>query len=257
MTRGAEIRAPRSMSTADLPGRRSFATTRWSLVLRASEREEDAAQRALSELCTLVWSPLYAYARRRGSDPEEARDLTQAFFAQLFERELLRTADPSRGRFRTFLMTAMKNFLVSEWRKQTAQKRGGGTTPVAMDFEDAEESYSREPAENLTPEALFERRWALELLARAVEELRTDYERAGKGELFEALRGALSGDETLPYAELSERLGTPEGTLRTAVSRLRARWRDRIRTLVAETVDDEGEVEDELTFLITSVAGGL
>ena len=238
-----------------LAGRGRFATTRWSLVTTAAGDDLTRSEHALAELCEQYWMPLYAYVRRRGHDVDDARDLTQAFFAKLLEKQDLRVADPARGRFRTFLLTAMKNFLTGEWRKEMARKRGGDVEILSLDFREAESSYRLEPAHNLHPEALFERRWALGMLERAVDDLRAPYARAGNLEIFDALKGFVGAEaETVPYAELAARLGRSEGALRTAVSRLRARWRTRLRALVAETVSHEGEVRDELGQLLHAVA---
>jgi RNA polymerase sigma-70 factor (ECF subfamily) len=234
--------------------RGQFATTRWSLVLAAGESDSDRSERALAELCEQYWYPLYVYVRRRGYDPDDARDLTQAFFAKLLEKKDLRVADPERGRFRSFLLSSMKNFVAGEWRKESALRRGGGVEILALDFNAAETSYGLEPAHDLSPEAIYERRWAMGILERAVSDLRRDYEHSGSLELFDALKGFLGlGDEVLPYSELSQRLGKSEGALRTATSRLRDRWRKLLRELVAETVHDESEVQDELGSLIASV----
>ena len=248
------------MSTDDRPageGRRGFATTSWSLVLAAGESGSDGSERALAELCAQYWHPLYAYARRRGYDPEDARDLTQAFFAKLLEKRNLRTADPTRGRFRTFLLSSMKNFLAGEWRKDHTLKRGGSVEVLQLDFDSAEESYGLEPSHELSPEAVYERRWALGLLERAVTDLQSQYAKADNAELFDALKGCLGGEDVLPYSALSRRLGQSEGALRTAASRLRSRWRKQLRELVAETVGEEAEVQDELRSLIASVDAGL
>jgi RNA polymerase sigma-70 factor (ECF subfamily) len=234
--------------------RRGFATTHWSLVLAAGESGSEGSERALEQLCAQYWYPLYVYARRRGYGTEDARDLTQAFFAKLLEKRDLKAADPARGRFRNFLLSSMKNFLVSEWRRDNTLKRGGGVTVLSLDFDSAEESYRLEPSRELSPEAVYQRRWALDLLERAVVDLQSQYAKAGKLELFSALKGYLgSEDEVLPYAELSRRLGQSEGALRTAASRLRSRWRKQLRHLVAETVGEESEVKDELRSLIASV----
>ena len=239
-------------------GPRRFATTRWSVVLAAGQSGTNKSERALEDLCAQYWYPLYAYARRRGYAEEDARDLTQAFFAKLLEKKDLRVADPTRGRFRTFLLSSMKNFLAGEWRKEHALKRGGAVEVLALDFDSAEESYKLEPSHEMSPEAIYERRWAMGLVAQAVEDLQGQYEKAGTLELFEAIKGCLDGgSEVLPYPDLSRRLDQSEGSLRTAVSRLRSRWRQRIRELVAETVDEESEVQDELRNLIASVGGGV
>ena len=235
-------------------GAPGFRTTRWSRVLLAGEQAADGHATALEELCAQYWYPLYAYARRRGADAEDARDQTQAFFAKLLERRDLSVADPSRGRFRTFLLTAMKNFLASAWRKENARKRGGGVDVLPFDFDSGEESYRREPFHELSADAIFERRWALGVLDRALSDLERRYAEAGEGEFFAAARAYVGGgDDAAPYAELAARLGRSEGALRTAVSRLRARFGERLRARVADTVDDEADVPDELHRLIDAL----
>ena len=231
----------------------AFATTRWSLVLAAG----DSSERALEELCAAYWAPLYAYARRLGSDPETAADLTQAFFARLLSQQGVRHADPNRGRFRTFLLTSMKHFIADERRRDRAKKRGGAAETLSLDFEAAERAYVREPATDLTPEAIYERSWALGVLAQAIGRLREIYEREGKAELFDGLKGFLGGESEAPYAELSRKLGKSEGSLRTAATRMRGRWRDELRALVAETVDSTDDVEDELEVLISALGAGV
>ena len=240
------------------PGQQFFATTRWSLVLSANRSDTASADRALAELCRLYWYPLYAYARRRGHDAEDARDLTQAFFTMLLEKNGMGRADPQRGRFRTFLLTSMQNFMAGEWRKQQALKRGGGVEFLSLDFDTAEESYTREPATQLDPEAVFLRKWALGLLAHAMADLQRQYADAGKGDLFAALKGTLDGTEPpRPYPELAHDLDMNQGALRTAASRLHSRWRQRVRDLVAETVENDAQVQDELQCLIAALENSL
>ena len=236
-------------------GQQRFATTRWSLVLAAGTDLSEQGDRALAQLCADYWYPLYAYVRRRGYETEDARDLTQAFFAKLLEKSSLTAADPARGRFRSFLLTSMKNFLASEWRRQATVKRGGDVEVVSIDYQDAENRYLVEPAHALTPEAIYERRWALALLRRAVDDVGTRYAGRGKTELFDALKGYLGFDPgDVPYRELSRQLNQSEAALRTALSRLRARWRTRLRELVAETVQEGHMVDDELHDLIRALA---
>ena len=208
-------------------------------MLAAGADSSEQADRALAELCAAYWYPLYAYVRRRGYEAEDARDLTQAFFAKLLEKRSLAAADPARGRFRSFLLISMKNFLASEWRRQAALKRGGDVEVVSIDYQDAENRYRDEPAHAFTPEAIYERRWALELLERAVDDVRKQYAGRGQTELFDAFKEYLGYDPGgAPYRELSQRLDQSEAALRTALSRLRARWRARLRELVAETVQE-------------------
>ncbi len=224
-------------------------------MLAAGAGPSERADRALAELCAGYWHPLYAYARRRGYDPDDACDLTQAFFARLIEQRSLATADPVRGRFRSFLLTSMKNFLASQWRRESAAKRGGGADLVSIDATDAENRYRVEPADNRTPEAEYERRWALALIRRALNDVRRGYADRGQIELFGALKAYLAADiGEVPYDELSRRLDRSEAALRTALSRLRARWRTRLREVVAETVKDEHLVDDELTDLVRALA---
>jgi RNA polymerase sigma-70 factor (ECF subfamily) len=236
-------------------GRGRFNTTRWSVVLAAGADPSEQAERALAELCEGYWYPLYAYVRRRGYDADAARDLTQAFFAKLLEKNGLTSADPERGRFRSFLLASMKNFLASEWRRQVTAKRGGDVDVVSIDYQDAENRYQVEPAHALTPEAIYERRWALALLERAVEDVRTQYAGRAKTEVFDALKEYLGYDPGgVPYRELAHQLDQSEAALRTALSRLRARWRARLRELVAETVQEGQTVDDELNDLIRALA---
>ena len=236
-------------------GQRRFATTRWSLVLAAGAAPSAQADGALAELCADYWYPLYAYVRQRGHAPEDARDLTQEFFAKLLEKHGLTAANPARGRFRSFLLTSMKNFLASEWRRQASLKRGGDVELLPIDYEDAENRYQVEPASALTPEAIYERRWALALLERALDDVRTRYADRGQTELFDVLKEYVGYDSGgVPYRELSQRLEQSEGALRTALSRLRARWRDRLRELVAETVQEGQMVDEELNALIRALA---
>ncbi len=224
-------------------------------MLAAGAGPSERADQALSELCAGYWHPLYAYVRRRGYDPDDARDLTQSFFVRLIEQRRLAAADPVRGRFRSFLLTSMKNFLASEWRREAAAKRGGVADIVSIDAAVAEDRYRVEPADNLTPEAEYERRWALALVRRALDDVRHGYADRGEGELFDALKAYLGANpRRAPYGELSRRLGRSEGALRTASSRLRARWRTRLREIVAETVQGHRLIDDELDDLVRALA---
>ena len=225
------------------------------MVLAAGAGPSEHADRALAELCAGYWHPLYAYVRRRGYDPDDACDLTQAFFARLIEQRRLAAADPVRGRFRSFLLTAMKNFLASEWRRQAAAKRGGGAEVVSIDAADAEGRYRVEPADNRTPEADYERRWALALIERAVDDVGRAYADRGETELFDALKAHLGADSGgAPYGELSPAARPERSRPADGVSRLRARWRTRLRELVAETVEGDRLVDVELDELVRALA---
>ena len=228
------------------PGRR-FATTRWSLVIRASEKWADGSAEALTTLCETYWYPLYAYARRRGLDVEDAQDLTQAFFARVLSGDFLAQATPERGRFRAFLVTAFKYFLANSRDYATADKRGGGHRPLSL--EDAESRYAREPADEATPESLYEQRWALTLLQNTVEELARKADRAGRRRQFECLRSLLTGDET-PYKQIGEQLAISEAAVKVAVHRLRRQFANVLRDLIADTVESPEAIDDELRYLM-------
>ena len=231
-----------------------FAITRWSVVIAAGRSDTTHARAALEQLCRVYWYPLYAYVRRRGHSPEDAQDLTQEFFARLLEHNWVSRADRQRGRFRSFLLSAMSHFLSDEWDKARAQKRGGGATPVPLQFDTAETRYGHEPADKVTPEQIYERRWALALLEEVLRQLRLAYEQEGRSELFTALHPCLVGGRTaLPYAELAAKLGLSEGAVKSAVHRLRQRYRELLRHEIAQTVAEPGEVDEELRHLFVVV----
>jgi RNA polymerase sigma-70 factor (ECF subfamily) len=229
----------------------SFPTTRWTLILHAGQTDS-AARTALAELCQAYWYPLYAFVRRRGHAADDAQDLTQAFFAHVLEHEAIGRATADKGRFRTFLLAALKNYLANEWDKARAQKRGGGETIISLDHAAAEERYRHEPSHDLTPERLFERRWALTLLDQVLAKLQQEYHADGKAELFEALKPALVGGGD-SYALLAARLGRSEGAMKVAAHRLRQSYRALIRREIAETVAD-GDLEDEVLHLLAVLA---
>jgi RNA polymerase sigma factor (sigma-70 family) len=226
------------------------------VVLTAGASDTTGAQHALEKLCQTYWYPLYAYVRRRGFSPPDAEDLTQEFFARFLEHDWVANADREKGRFRTFLLSAMNHFLANEWDKARAQKRGGGAALLPLQFDTAETRYGQEPADDVTPEQHFERRWALALLETVTSRLRAEYEQDGKGNLFAALHPCLVGERTAqPYEELAKKLGLTEGAVKSAVHRLRQRYRCLLREEIAQTVAQPGEVEGELRHLITVLAG--
>ncbi|MEZ0276603.1 MAG: RNA polymerase sigma factor [Roseimicrobium sp.] len=244
------------MNDSIAPGAREFHTTRWSLVLAAQRGSgETEGRRALAMLCRDYWYPLYAFARRRGHTPHDAQDLTQAFFANLLERQAT-TADPAKGRFRSYLLGALKHYMANEWHRANAQKRGGGQTLVEWDALDAEARYALEPAgQNGTDaEALYDRRWAMELLDKAMAKLRAEFEAKGDGDTFDVLKGCLGGGEA-PREECAAKLGLSEGALKVAVHRLRARYREVLRAAIAETVDAPEDVSEEMRHLVAVLRG--
>jgi RNA polymerase sigma-70 factor (ECF subfamily) len=231
-----------------------FKTTRWSVVLAAGGGDRPAAREAMSTLCGIYWQPLYAFIRRRGSSPEEAQDLTQAFLAHVIEKESLRHVDPAKGKFRSFLLTSLKNFLSDQRSKESALKRGGGTAPLSLDAREAEERYSLEPAHEATPERIFERQWALAVIEQAMERLRERYSASGKEAHFEAMKIFLSGEKRpRSHAEIAERLGISPLAVKVAVHRLRQRFRDALREEIAQTVASQEEIDAELRALYSAL----
>ncbi len=204
----------------------------------------------MGRLLETYWYPLYAFARRRGRGPEEACDLTQEFLMGLLERSLFSSADPQKGRFRTYLLTAFERFLVDERRRENREKRGGGRLVLSLSSIDAEERYRLEPADTLTPEQIYERRWAMTLLEEAMRRLEEESAAAGREDLFAAVKPILSGEDACsPYAELAAQLGMKEGALKTAVHRLRRRFGTLLRAEIAQTISDPQDVDEELRHL--------
>ena len=232
-----------------------FTTTHWSIVLNAQDPASPQASEALEKLCRAYWYPLYAYVRRLGKDEHTAKDLTQAFFARLLEKNYLGQADRERGKFRSFLLGALKHFLADEWDKTQAQKRGGGRVILSLDDQTAEDRYLLEPADETTPDKLFDRRWALMTLEQAVGRLRKEYQDTGKGPLFEQLQDFLSGAQgDAGYAGAAARLGMSENTLKSYVRRLRLRNREILREVIANTVASPGQIDEELRDLFAALA---
>ncbi len=228
-----------------------FATTHWSVVLAAGEGEDDGQQKALTTLCELYWYPLYAFVRRKGYDYHEAHELTQSFFERMLEKKYLKVANPERGRFRSFLLASLKHFLANEWDRRQALKRGGGRTIISLDIETAEGRYVLEPSHNMTPEMIFERRWALTLLETVLKHLEEDLEAAGKRKLFDCCSGMLVGGAHMSYREVAASLDMTEGAVKVAVHRLRRRFRELLHTEIADTVRNPDDVEEELRHLIS------
>jgi RNA polymerase sigma factor (sigma-70 family) len=232
-----------------------FPPTLWSVVLAAGEAGSTRAQEALSALCQTYWYPLYSFLRRQGKGRHDAEDLTQAFFVHLLESSGLEKVRRERGKFRSFLLSALKHFVIDEWAKASAQKRGGGTRIVSLDADHAEAMHAAASMDHLHAEALFERRWAMTLLDRVLSRLETEWTQAGKRERFEQLGPFLSGEpQTVTYAEIGQRLGMTPGAVKVAVLRLRQRYRELLREEVANTVPGESDVDEELRHLLSIVA---
>ncbi len=232
-----------------------WATTSWTQVLAARDAPSAESRQALEALCEAYWYPIYAFVRGQGIDPEASRDLTQAYFAQLIEKGYLEDFDPSLGRFRVFLRASVKHFLSKEREKARAWKRGGHTQIISLDAEEVEGRYRLEPVDRLTPEEIYERRWALTLLERVLGELRQEFEGEGRARDFEQLKGFLTGEEPrLPYREVAAALSTSEAAVKTSVHRLRQRFGHLLRQEIAETVAGPDEVDDEVRHLLGVIA---
>lgn len=234
-----------------LRGSAQFNTTHWSVVATAGQETTPDSREALEHLCQAYWRPIYAYVRRRGTKPEDAEDLTQAFFEHFLKRKLFAVANRNRGRFRTFLLHCCEYFVAKQWRDQHRLKRGGTERIISLEAMQAEEWYVNEPTDRMTPERHYERSWALTVLEKAYSRLRSEWEDAGKGDLFRILQAFLSGErDTVPYAQAALELGTSEGAVRTAVHRLRHRYGELLRAEVGQTVASADDVEDELHHLL-------
>ena len=231
-----------------------FNTTHWSVVLLAGEVENSKAAAALESLCGSYWYPLYAYVRRKGYSAHDAQDLTQDFFARLLEKNYFQLAARERGRFRSFLLKSLNHFLVNDWVRNRAQKRGAGQKLVSFDEETAERLYQREPLEQPQAESLYDKKWALALLEAGLRRLAQEYSKTGKDKVFEQLKGLIlsetSGDT---YRTSAVSLGMSEGAVKVALHRLRGRFRSCVRDEVAQTVATPGEVEEELRFLMSAL----
>ncbi len=237
-------------------GNPAFLSTHWSLVLQAAQENSPHAAEALNQLCRAYWFPLYAWVRRKGRSPEEAKDCTQAFFARLLEKKYLKLADRERGRFRTFLLTSLDRFLINEWRKEQAEKQGGKAVFISLDLLEAEGCYQAGPASpELTPDQVFDKRWALELLEQVLSQLRLEYEADGRKELFHSLKPFMWGEKSsCSQAEIAAQLGMKEAAVAQAVHRLRQRYGEVLRAEVAATVAAPGDVDNELRHLLRAVS---
>ena len=239
------------MSSSDQP--HDFATTRWSLIAAVGESSSAESRDALAFLCETYWYPLYVYVRRKGHQPAEAQDLTQSFFAELLEKERFQLADQERGRFRSFLLASLNNFMANQWRRAKAQKRGGSSNLLSIDVDAGETRYRHEPFHELTAERIFERRWAMTLLEQTVSRLSDEYARSDKADLFAALKGHLGQGATTPYREVAEQLGMSETAVKVAAHRLRKRCGQILRDEVSQTVSDPAAVDAELQQLFAAV----
>jgi RNA polymerase sigma factor (sigma-70 family) len=235
-------------------GKSHFQTTHWSVVLAAGRSDSPRRAEALERLCQTYWYPLYAYVRQRGQGPEDAQDLTQGFLARLLEKNWLADLDPYTGRFRYFLLTALNRFLINEYDRGQAAKRGGGKPLLSLDQAQAEGRYLREPATDETPETIFDRRWALAVLDQALAHLRAETSSMGKSQQFELLNPFLSREaEAGEYSGVAEQLGLSVGAVGVAVHRLRQRYREVVREEIAHTIADPAQVDEEMRHLCAAL----
>jgi DNA-directed RNA polymerase specialized sigma24 family protein len=246
-----------ALAAGAAPQAGAFVATHWSVVITAARQDTTRAEAALEELCRAYWQPLFYYVRRRGYGEEAARDLTQSFFARLLERQWLASAEKEKGRFRTFLLTAMERFLANEWHRERALKRGGGRPDVPIQCDTTGLRYGVDPPDLRTPEQDFEYRWAVVLLEQVLQRLQSEYENRRQGTLFAALKSCLVGERRgQPYAALAVELGMGETAVKVAVHRLRKRYRELLRAEIAGTVPNEQEVDEEMHYLFGVLARG-
>jgi RNA polymerase sigma factor (sigma-70 family) len=235
----------------------AFATTHWSVVLAAGRDSTPSATDALEKLCRTYWYPLYSYVRRKGHNPEDAQDLTQDFFARLLSKKYLRLADPARGRFRAFLLTSLKHFLIHQWEKGRTARRGGDQQVISLNEQEAESRYHLEPSSQLSPEMLYDRHWALTLFERALDQLKSEFIASGKVVQFDRLKGFLSSESNDgAYAAAGSELGTSAKAVAVAVHRLRSRYGELVRAEIAHTVPTSAEIGDELHYLMSQAVQG-
>lgn len=237
--------------------RSRFDTTHWSLILAARGTDSAEASQALAELCESYWYPLYAYVRRRGYDADRAGDLTQAFFLRFLEKEYLKDVRPEVGKFRSFLLASLKHFLANEWDRSQALKRTADRNAISLDEDVAEGRYALHAVDELTPESIYERQWAMTVLERALDRMRREQESRGNRVRFEHLQQYLTSSQgEPPYREVASRLGITEGAVKTAIYRLRREFGHALRVEVSPTVQNEKEVDAELKYLLSVVSPG-
>jgi len=235
-----------------------FETTRWSVVRAATSGQPSQAHRALESLCSAYWPPLYAYIRHRGNSAEDAKDLTQEFFARFIEKDYLKDVAPQKGKFRSFLLASVNHFLSNERDRARTLKRGGGVAFLPLDFTEVEQRYRGGALHTMSPEMLFERAWALALLESALARLRREYDQSGKAALFDRLKGALTTrEDRAPYGDISAELGLSEEAIKTTVHRMRRRYRDLLFDKIAQTLAEGENVEEELRHLFSAVGHSL
>lgn len=234
--------------------KREFTTTRWSIVIDASDVKSPKNLNALETLCETYWYPLYFYVRRLGVNADDAKDLIQGFFETFFEKNYLQSVERDKGRFRAFLKTAVKRYVINEWRRGKAQKRGGSSIHVPLDFEVADNLFSHSNSHEQTAESTFDREWAISTINTVFSKLETSYNMRGQKDLFQFLKSTLPGqDQMLSYQEAGVALNCTENTIKSHVMRFRKRFKECLREVVAETVQCEQEIDEEIKYLIRTL----
>ncbi len=239
-------------------GPSDFATTRWSVVLGSKQNmDRQIQQDSLSKLCEAYWFPLFVYLRRKGHTANESADYVQGFFLELIDKEFLTSVAQERGRFRWFLKSAISRFVSKQIAHDNAQKRGGNVQRFSIDVDNAEQRYMLEPSEGWTAEKLFDRRWAIEVLKQALEELSDKYEKKGKSELFAALQHSLMVEEMEgpTYVQIAQKLSTSEGAIKVAAHRMKSEYRKLLIQIVSETLSDSSQVDQEMSELMSAFRG--
>ena len=250
------VAVPESNQVSSASARGPFVTTHWSIVLLAGESSSSKASEALARLCEMYWYPLYAFTRRQGHTPTDAQDLTQAFFERFLEKDYVQGVDRQKGKFRSFLLASLKHFLADQRDRALAQKRGGGKALISLDAQTAETRYLLEPRDNLTPDKIYERRWALTLLEQAMARLREEFTLAGKADFFDQLKSFMTAEQdSISYADAAAKLGTTEAAVKMSVQRMRRRYRDLLRGEIAQTVINPEEIDEELRHLAEALRG--
>lgn len=237
------------------PSAARFATTHWSVIITAGQASTTRSEDALEHLCRTYWPPVYSYLRRQGHSVHESQDLTQGFFARFLEKNYLQNVQPAKGKFRSYLLGAVKHFVSNERDRAQAKKRGGGQPILSLDFERAEGQYGIEPSDSTTAEKIFDRCWALALLDRVLSRLQEENEARGKAKTFEHLKVFITkGTSTESYQDVAEKLETTTGAVKVAAHRLRHRYREILKEEVSGTVENEAEIDEELRYLLEAVS---
>lgn len=231
-----------------------FGTTQWSVVLSAGKQDSEQAQQALAKLCQSYWYPLYVFVRRQGQRPEDAQDLVQGFFAKVIEKNYIADAEREKGRFRSFLLLALKRYMANEWDHAHREKRGGGKEIISLDEQNTEMRYKAEPADQMSPEKAFERQWALTLLQQVLDRLSAEFSAPDRARIFEELKVFLNGEKGGSYAEVGARLGMSESAIKVTVHRLRVRYRELLKLEIADTVSSPEAIKDEINHLFTALS---